>query len=238
VRIELAALDLAGTTVRDDGLVVEAFTRAMEAVGACRAGDEFAGRLEHVQRTMGRSKIEVFHELFPREPKAARAANAAFEDAYADLVDQGLAEPIPGARQVVEALRAGGVKVCFTTGFAPPTRDALLASLGWAGLADAVFSPHDAGRGRPHPDMLLAALSRLRVGSAASLAAVGDTKSDIAAGLAAGAGLVCGVKTGAHSASQLAAAGAHRVLESVADLPQAIGLGSAAGSVLTDAGAR
>jgi phosphoglycolate phosphatase-like HAD superfamily hydrolase len=53
----------------------------------------------------------------------------------------------------------------------------------------------------------------------ASLVVVGDTESDAGSGVAAGAGLVVGVRTGGRAASALRAAGAHEVLVSVADLP-------------------
>jgi phosphoglycolate phosphatase len=121
--------------------------------------------------------------------------------------------------------------VCLSTGFSPATRDAIIAALGWEALADLVLSPADAGRGRPWPDMPLAALLRLGGGSVRELAVAGDTPSDVESGLRAGAGLVAGVLTGTGTASELAAVpdatglpGHPLILDSVAGLRPYLGL--------------
>lgn len=78
--------------------------------------------------------------------------------AYAELVGGGLVAPLPGAREAIEELRAGGRTVVLTTGFARVTQDAVLDALRWQGLADLTLCPADAGgRGRPYPDMVLTA---------------------------------------------------------------------------------
>ncbi len=169
---------------------------------------------------MGQSKIAVFRHLLDGDEGLARQANAAFEQTYSDLVRRGRATPIPGAAELLARLRESGVRVALTTGFAPPTRDALLDALGWRDAVDLALSPADAGgRGRPDPAMLLTAVLRLEVDDLRAVVVAGDTRSDVEAGLRAGAGLVVGVLTGAHDAATLTAAGAHRVLDSVVDLP-------------------
>ncbi len=80
--IELAVIDMAGTTVADDGLVVEAFEAAATAGGLADSGPERDHARQYVLDTMGQSKITVFRALFDDESTAQRA-NAAFEDAYA-----------------------------------------------------------------------------------------------------------------------------------------------------------
>jgi phosphoglycolate phosphatase-like HAD superfamily hydrolase len=54
--------------------------------------------------------------------------------------------------------------------------------------------------------------------SSEEIAVVGDTESDMRSGVAAGAALVVGVTSGAHSAEQLKDAGATHVLESATQL--------------------
>lgn len=215
---ELVVLDLAGTTVVDDGLVEGAFARAWDRVRATENGREAA--LAHVRATMGQSKIEVFRAITDEE--TAQALNVAFEEAFRELIDEGQCEPIPGAEDAVETLRARGLKIAFTTGFSRPTTDAILASLGWTDLADVVLTPADAGRGRPAPDLALTALIRTGTSSVSAMVVVGDTESDAASGRAAGAGLVVGVLTGGRGEESLRAAGADLVLASVVDLPAAL----------------
>jgi len=216
--IELACLDMAGTTVRDDGAVERAFTVAAGAVGIVPGSRAFAAAMAIVHETMGQAKIEVFRRILGEEETAQRA-NRAFESAYADLLSGGVVTALPGAVETLTALRECGIKVCLTTGFAPTTRDALLASLGWKPLVDLALSPADAGRGRPWPDMIHLAAHTLAVTDPAAIAVAGDTPSDIAAGRAAGASVVAGVLTGNGTRDELAAAGATHVLATITELP-------------------
>lgn len=215
---ELVVLDLAGTTVVDDGIVEGAFTRAWDRVK--RTDEGRAAALQHVRDTMGQSKIEVFRHFADEE--TAQEINREFERAYRELIDDGQCEPIPGAEETIRALKARGLKIAFTTGFAPTTAKAILKALGWTDLADVVLTPEDAGRGRPAPDLVLMSVIRTRTSSVAATVVVGDTESDAASGVAAAAGLVVGVLTGSRDEATLRAAGAELVLASVADLPAAL----------------
>ncbi|MGW4432956.1 HAD family hydrolase [Streptomyces tendae] len=218
--IRLVVLDMAGTTVADGGLVERAFDTAARELGVEPGTADHAEKLAHVRATMGESKISVFRHLFGDEDRARRA-NAAFEKAYGALVGDGLINPVPGARGAVAELAADGRTVVLTTGFARVTQDAILDALGWRDLVPLTLCPADAGgRGRPYPDMVLEAF--LRTGAADAVrqvAVVGDTSYDVLSGVRAGAGLVAGVRTGAHGDDAFREAGATHVLDSVAGLP-------------------
>ncbi len=198
----LAVLDMAGTTVRDDGAVDEAFTVALTAAGVAPDSEQFAEARQYVLDTMGQSKADVFAHLL--DPGPAAQATDDFARAYEGIVAAGRIEPIDGVVETFDALRAQGVQVCLTTGFAPTTRDALIASLGWAEHIDLALSPADCGRGRPEPDMIFGAMERLHVPDADAVVVVGDTTSDLEAGTKSGARAVVGVLTGAHNAATLA----------------------------------
>jgi phosphoglycolate phosphatase len=223
--ITVACLDMAGTTVADDGSVMAAFEAAMAESGIVPGGPGYDDADEIVRTTMGQSKIEVFRRILGSEDRAQRA-NSVFESSYAESVRAGMVSPLPGAVETIAALRAAGIKVCLATGFAPVTRDALLDALGWRPLIDLALSPADAGRGRPWPDLPLTALLRLRGGAVGELLVAGDTPSDVESGLRAGAGLVVGVTTGAATEEDLAAAGAPHILDSVTGLLQLLGIGA------------
>jgi len=201
-RISVACLDMAGTTVRDDGIVMAAFTDAITSFNLPVA--EFVTAMKYVRATMGQSKIEVFRHILGPEG-AAQAANSAFEAHYAAAVSGGEVAAIAGAEALFAHCRSAGIKVCLSTGFSPATRDVVIAELGWGSLVDLVLSPADAGRGRPWPDMPLTALLRLGGGSVHELAVVGDTTSDVESGLRAGAGIVAGVLTGESTRAELEA---------------------------------
>ncbi|PPF37032.1 phosphonatase-like hydrolase [Pseudoclavibacter sp. AY1H1] len=217
VPLELVVLDMAGTTVLDDGVVERAFERAANRTGVA-AHLPWPEALAYVRETMGQSKLDVFTHLADGDTAAAAEATAAFELAYAELVEEEGVEEIPGARETIESLRDAGLSVVLTTGFAPVTRDAILRALGWEELVDLALSPADVGRGRPAPDLVLSAVLRTGTSSVAAVAVVGDTASDVQSGLRAGAGLAVGVLSGAHDQETLEASGAHAVIDSVAAL--------------------
>ena len=217
-RITVACLDMAGTTVRDDGTVLEAFSAAITAQNLPVAA--YSQAMKDVRSSMGQSKIEVFRRILGQEAMA-RKANEAFEDHYAAAVRAGAVAPMPGAVETMTRLREAGIRVCLATGFSSATRDAIIGQLGWGNLVDLVLSPADAGfwgRGRPWPDLPLTALLRLRGGAVSELAVAGDTGSDVESGLRAGAAVVAGVLTGADSREDLERAGTPLILETIADL--------------------
>ncbi|MCJ0896027.1 phosphonatase-like hydrolase [Rhodococcus sp. ARC_M13] len=217
--ITLAVLDMAGTTVADDGLVLRAFAAAAEAGGLPAEGPEADAARQYVLDTMGQSKIVVFRAIFGDENRA-QAANAAFETTYDSLIDQGLAEPIPGAEKAITTLREAGIKVALTTGFSRSTQDKLLVALGWETPADLTLSPAEAGRGRPYPDLILTALLKLSIDDVHQIAVLGDTSNDVLSGIRSGASIVAGTLTGAHDEQQLRDAGATHIVPSVTEFAE------------------
>ena len=111
--LELVVLDMAGTTVLDDGVVEQAFQRAAERTGVA-ARMPWDEALDYVRVTMGQSKIDVFTHLSGGDAEAAARATAAFEGAYAEIVsEQGVSE-IPGAADAIQGLKDSGLKVVRT----------------------------------------------------------------------------------------------------------------------------
>jgi phosphoglycolate phosphatase len=212
-RITVACLDMAGTTVADDGTVLEAFAAAIAGLPADISDEAMTA----VRSSMGQSKIEVFRRILGDEGMA-RQANAAFEDHYAAAVRAGQVCAMPGAADTIMRLRAAGVRVCLATGFSPATGDAIIEKLAWGELIDLALSPADVGRGRPWPDLPLTALLRLGGGAVSELAVAGDTASDIESGRRAGAAIVAGVLTGASARADLEQAGAPLILDTIADI--------------------
>ena len=211
--VELICFDMAGTTVLDNGLVLEAFRRTIEDLEV--SGDEAESAEAYVVETMGQSKIEVFAVLFGER---ASIANQAFERNFVESAQELGVSEIPGARSTVETLRDVGLQVALTTGFSPTTREALVDVLGWGDLFELRVSPADAGRGRPAPDMLWWCALKSQITAASSMMVVGDTASDMVAGLRAGAGYCVGVLSGNDDQARLIANGADDVIDSVVDL--------------------
>jgi len=221
MNVEMVAFDVAGTVLNDDGLVISAFKNAFEATQPDLWPTHGEQWTQYAIDTMGQSKIHVFTELLGEAEKAHRA-NVAFEESYISQVAEVGAVPIAGAEDVFKYLRSKGVAIALTTGFSRSTLDTLLIELGWKDLIDISVTPGEAGRGRPHPDMLQKAATTLGITNPASVIVLGDTAADMQAAISFGAGQVIGVLTGAHDEHRLHDAGATSVINSVADLKTVI----------------
>ena len=222
-RITLAVLDMAGTTVTDGGLVDAAFLDALTTVDIPADDPGNPERVRYVHDTMGQSKIEVFRHLLGDEQRA-QAALAGFEVSIRQRIDDGEVAPLPGAVEAFAALHQRHVRVCLTTGFTAETQQRIIDRLGWDHLVDAALAPGPGVRGRPSPDLVLAAMLRLGVDDVRDVAVVGDTTSDLWCGHHAGAGIVAGVLTGAHDRDTLAGAPHTHLVDTVADLPALVDL--------------
>jgi phosphoglycolate phosphatase len=219
--VEMVAFDVAGTVLNDGGLVISAFKKAFEATQPDLWPTHGEQWTQYAIDTMGQSKIHVFTELLGDAEKA-QAANVAFEESYLSEIAEIGAVPIEGAEDVFKYLRAKGIAVALTTGFSRTTLDTLLSQLGWKDLIDLSVTPGEAGRGRPHPDMLNMAVEVLGITNPSHVIVCGDTAADIQAAIFFGASQAIGVLTGAHNEQTLHDAGATSVINSVADLKSLI----------------
>lgn len=223
--IKLVVLDVAGTTAQDGGLVVRAFQIAMEPTNPTL--DELNEMTEYVMATMGQRKIDVFTHLCKGDPQEAFDAHERFVTAYTDLVAEGLLEEFDGVSGFFAELHKRGVGIGITTGFPREILDPIIFELGWSDLIDVSVAASEVDHGRPAPDMISRALDLYNKLHSLDLhvediAVAGDTDSDMKAGVTAGAAIVLGVTSGAHSEEQLRQAGATHVTERVLSLLELI----------------
>jgi len=203
--IEIAVFDLAGTTVKETGLV-ESAIRSI-------SGDAFDAEAFHASR--GGSKRDMLVQMLGEH--AADDALAHFDDALIDGIQAGRLTPLPHAEQAFTDLRRAGIKVVLITGFSERVQRTILDRFGWHDLVDLAVSPGGSVRGRPYPDLILTAALALHATSVSSVAVVGDTYNDAAAAVRAGSGICAVVLTGAHDRSKLAASPATHILDNVGD---------------------
>ena len=220
--IELAVVDLNGTTVCDNGAVERALLEALAGAGLEAHGPDVPARLAFLRETMGMPRIDVLRALFLDDEERAWDAARRFEDAFDAAVARGEVEALPGAETALTALGAAGMRVCLVTELSHRNRDHLLDVLGWRDLVDLAVGPDDGLRGAPAPDLVLSAVMRLGAGAVHSVAVAGDTASDLEAGTRAGASIVAGVLTGAHGRDELADAPHTHLLDGVHQLPEVI----------------
>ncbi|MGI8312255.1 HAD family hydrolase [Saccharopolyspora hattusasensis] len=211
---QLVVLDMAGTTVRDDGMVEASVAAAVDAVEPGRV----VTACDFVE-ARGLPKIELFGALFGRDHPDAEKALAVFEQDLLARAAAGAVTAVDGAPAALEALRTGGAAVYLATGFPRAVTDAIIASLGWGDLADGIVVPDTTLRGRPHPDLILSAALAVGVDAVSRIAVVGDTVNDLRTAANAGAGAAIGVLTGAHDRARLETVPHTAIVDSIADVP-------------------
>ncbi|GAA2326766.1 HAD family hydrolase [Streptomyces cuspidosporus] len=198
-RIDLAVLDMAGTTIADNGIVERSVDEALSLAGLGPITPETLRPLR------GMAKTDMFSRLAP-DPRKAAEAHRHFVDLMLNAVPAGELPARDGAESVLVSLRERGVKTCLMTGFDPAVQDALLDALGWRDLIDLTVAPSGTLRGRPYPDLILTAVIKLGIEAVQNVLVAGDTANDLLAGTRSGAGHVIGVLGGAHAREQLQAA--------------------------------
>jgi phosphonatase-like hydrolase len=226
--IELAVLDIAGTTVEEHGAVYLALEEAVRAAGGTPTAAD-------VRRWMGADKREAITALLTGSPggpettgPAPEVVDAAFADFRARLSAAYAARPpapLPGVPEAIATLRAAGVRVALTTGFDREVTTALLAAVGWEhGVLDAVVCVDDVKAGRPAPYMIFRAMEATGVHDVGRVLTAGDTVRDLEAGTNAGARIVAGVLTGSQDAATLGAVRHTHLLPGVASIPDLLSL--------------
>ena len=126
---------------------------------------------------------------------------------YGELIDE--VRPLPGAREMIVALKDGGCRVSLATSAKEHEIARYLELLTLEGVLDDYTTADDVERTKPDPDMIRRALHR--VGGPPAVV-VGDATWDSIAARAADIGSV-GVLTGGFSAEELRGAGATEVFE-------------------------
>jgi phosphonatase-like hydrolase len=216
----LLVSDFAGTAMKEEGTVLNAYRAALDAFEIPFTEEDLAAR-------RGASKRAVFEELAGRVGRAAIAGQALerFEAELWREYESGDVQPIDGAVEAFSALKSAGVKLALSSGFERGVVDLLARRLGYDELFDLVLASNDAPAGRPAPFLIYRAMIDLDVHDARTVAVVGDTPLDLQAASNAQVGWVIGVMSGAHGLPTLGATPHTHLLASVAALPRLFGLG-------------
>jgi phosphonoacetaldehyde hydrolase len=233
--IPAVVLDWAGTTIDHGCLAPVAALRSVLAHHGFSATDAEA------RGGMGLAKKDHLRALL-----AIRGAAEATDELYPELEYEIFrqlerhGELIAGAKEFAAWLRGQGVRIGSSTGYTREMMRVVAVGAARQGYApDIVVTPDDVPAGRPAPLMMYANALRLGAWPLSSVVKIGDTPSDIAEGRNAGAwtigvaltGNAFGLSVAETSAlapeerakraeaarATLRAAGAHEVVDSIAD---------------------
>jgi beta-phosphoglucomutase len=209
-----ALFDLDGTLVDNMRFHLEAWRVVLGELGVtlddARMHREFSGK----------KSGEIIPVLLDRPLDAAEvlAIEHRKEALYRELYRPSV-RLVPGARELIERLRARGIKVAIASAAPPENRAMVIDALQLAPLLDAVVGGEEVVHGKPSPDLFLLAARRVGVAPERCLV-FEDAVNGVLAAIAAGAGAV-GVTT-LETAEQLRAAGATWTMGDYLGLPAAL----------------
>lgn len=227
---------------------IEVFRRRGVKITSRQArGPMGAAKRDHIRQLLA---LEPVAELW-REAYGAPAGEEDVDALYEEFVPlqeanaASHAQLIPGTPQTVSACRERGIRIGSESGYNRKIMDGILPAAREQGYEpDSLVCPEDVPAGRPYPWMMYRAAMDLGVYPMAACVKVGDTLTDIEEGLNAGAWSVGVAKSGSELglnqedaqalepvvlAERLRAvrermyrAGAHYVVETIADVPEVI----------------
>lgn len=215
-KIALAVLDMAGTTVVDNGEIEDCFLEACQQTG-------LNVTREQINSMMGWSKIAVFQTFWRRklgaehpdlEDKVEESYNA-FRDLLEAHYESAELFPTEGALETMAWLRKNGVKVVLNTGFYREVTDIILEKLGWdegldenhvaigQSVIDMSITSDEVEKGRPHAYMIYKAMKQFGITDPKKVLKVGDTPVDLAEGKTAKCLFSLAVTNGSHTEAEL-----------------------------------
>jgi phosphonoacetaldehyde hydrolase len=251
MKVQAAILDWAGTVV-DHGsrAPMGAFVRAFAQFGMTISIAEARGPMGMAKWDHIRAVGQVPSVAAAWRSRHGRAFSEGDVDAIFQVFEpmniaavRDHADIIPGAIAAIDTLRARGIRIAGTTGYTRPIMDVLEPLAAASGyVPELTVCAGDLPAGRPTPLMMWYAMAKLGVWPAASVVKADDTAPGVGEGKAAGTWTIGIALTGnavGLSAEELAALpqaersrlrqhaaaelrDADMVIDSIADLPQAI----------------
>ncbi len=207
--VEAVLVDIDGTLIDSNALHTLAWHRAFRRLGL----EVETARIHHLIG-MGTDKLapEILGEDATEEIELADTYHG---EEYSDkgLIDH--AEPLPGATDLLQALKERKVKVSLATSGKEEEVSRYLQYLGGEEYLDAIVNMSEVSGTKPEPDIFRRALEKL--GNPSSAVVIGDTTYDIEAAQKLGVPCVC-VLTGGLEREQLLQAGAKAVYENAYEL--------------------
>lgn len=208
-RPKAVLFDIDGTLVDSNYLHVDAWMRGLEQAG-------HPAPAWRVHRSIGMDSEALLDDLLPEGAgqEVRDRASDGHKSAYLDSTDR--LRPLPGARELIDELRAAGTTVVLATSAPEDELRILMDVLGLDEGDVATTNADDVDTAKPHPGIIAVALERGGAIAAESVM-VGDAVWDVVAAGRAGVPALA-VRSGGIGGDELAEAGARRVVDGVADL--------------------
>ncbi len=212
--LRLAVFDCDGTLVDSQHAIYHSMSSAFASRGLALPNRE------DVRRVVGLPLANAILQLTPNaDPELVEALCLGYSDEWKKMRStQMLEEPLfPGTLEVIETLANTGWLLGVATG---KSYRGLVATLEHYEILDRFVTLQTSDKvvhGKPHPDMMLAALKEAGV-TEKNAVMIGDTTFDMDMSRNAGVRAI-GVNWGYHDENELLACGAECVIQSFGELP-------------------
>lgn len=220
--IKLIVFDMAGTTVKDNDNVSEAFQSALKKYS-------YNIPIKDINPIMGYEKNDAIRQMLEKyETDPSKISDflvtAIHHEFVQKMIDhyqnaEGI-EALPNVETTLADLRQQGIKVGVNTGFSKDIAETIINRLKWRekGLIDYVVGSDEVELGRPHPFMIQKMMRESGVSDSRQVAKVGDTEVDIREGKNIGCRYVIGITTGAFTREELNKYGPTHIIDDISEV--------------------
>jgi HAD superfamily hydrolase (TIGR01509 family) len=182
-KIEAVALDMDGLLLNTEDLYQEVCQTLMARRGK-RYDEEVRRKMIGLPARLAFGVLIEHGGLKDTWQQLQEETDALFEG----ILDSRL-EPMPGVAQLMETIRAHGLPRCVATSSTTNFATKVLDQVGLLSQLDFVITADQVGKGKPHPDIYLAAAQRMGVSPDAMLV-LEDSETGTKAGVTAGANVI------------------------------------------------
>jgi HAD superfamily hydrolase (TIGR01509 family) len=181
MRANFVIFDCDGVLVDSEAIANDRMAKLFSEFGHPMTGQEcrklFQGKtMEDVCRQVAKLANRPYNPSFPG------LAREKVEEALADGV-----EPVPGAIELVHSVIANNIPYCVASSGSVRKMHLTLGGIGLLPLMEKrLFSAQDVGRGKPHPDVFIAAATAMKH-QCEDAVILEDSVSGVQAGVACGA---------------------------------------------------
>ena len=176
---ECILFDLDGTLVDSNACHERAYLKVLRP----RLPD-LAARFDY-EPCKGRRTRDALRDMGLTDEALIEEINAAKQQAYRDLVDEGAVVFLPGARELLSELRGSGKRLFLVTGGSARSTAQVLGRLAIAEWFEAMVTADDIVNSKPAPDCWIQCLAAARV-DATRAVALEDARNGIVSARAAG----------------------------------------------------
>lgn len=205
--IKLVVFDIAGTTVKDNGEIAEAFHNAMLEKGYDIPDAE-------IYPLMGYKKTEAIKKMLQEyEEDTSKITDEYINDIHSRFIELMVEyytstkelSALPHAEEVFSYLKKKDIKIGLDTGFPTDITNVIMERLGWQkdGVVDYVVSSNQVPSGRPQPYMIRKMMEEAGIEKSLQVIKIGDTEVDVMEGKNAGCMYSIGITTGAFTREEL-----------------------------------